>query len=298
MVWLLVLPTVNRWSNSLWYQQVHKLPPQTITLFSGYSPYQKVDVLQDPSGQRYLYLDGLNHFGFRDGERLNVLMGQIPAGLAQPEQVLVFGAGSMQMEQMIALSAGHVTTVELDPLMVAVSEKYFLEANQMDRLPNRTVIIDDAKHFIAITTTEYDMIATDLPAAFSIQTAVLYSQPFFQAIAQHLKPNGFAVINLTGEFKAENTTPRRIAAGLLQVFDEVLVIQSTSAGWSFAYAGEDLPFSRTQLENALRASGELEYVILETGAVRRVVGEAEPITLDSLEVAFYESAAWIAGRLR
>jgi len=69
LTWLVVLPSMNNWSNSLWYQTIRGLPAETTTLFSGYSVYQKVDVLQSPTGVRYLYLDGLNHFGAQGGQR-------------------------------------------------------------------------------------------------------------------------------------------------------------------------------------------------------------------------------------
>jgi spermidine synthase len=295
--WLYLLPTVNGWSNSLWYESLRGMPAGTKTLFTGYSAYQKVDVLESPSGSRYLYLDGLNHFGTYDGQRLNVVSGQIPAALIQPEQALVFGAGSMQMAAMIADHAGFVQTVELDPMVVEVSRTYFLPYNRLNQLTNRGIAIDDAKHFIHNTDERYDMISTDLPAAYSIQTATLYSAPFFEQIAEHLNPGGVFVANLTSAFEAEDTVSRRIAAGLLANFDEVMVVTPASVGWSFAYASDDLPFDRAGIEAALRDSGEEHFVIYETSAVRALVGDAPPITLDTMDIALEVSLDWIADRL-
>src|SRR5262249_39006483 len=152
---------VNYWSNSLWYIQLHGLPDGTKTIFSGYSPYQKVDVLQSPDGGMYLFLDGLSHFSSPDGIRLNVVIGQIPALLFQPRNALVVGAGVMQTEQLIADYADKVETVELDPLVVQVAERYFIPFNKMDSLTNRAIVVDDAKHFIANTDQKYDLIVTD-----------------------------------------------------------------------------------------------------------------------------------------
>lgn len=296
-VWLVVLPVVNSWSNALWYQTLHGLPAGTTTLFTGYSPYQKVDVLESPSGARYLYLDGLNHFGTYDGQRLNVVSGQIPAALVKPHNALVFGAGSMQMAAMIADHAGNVRTVEIDPLVVDVSTRYFLDYNRLNKLTNRTITIDDAKHFIANSADHYDFVATDLPAAYSIQTATLYSVPFFAEIARHLNPGGVFVANLTSEFALDDEVSRRIAAGLLANFDEVMVVTPESVGWSFAYASDDLPFDRTAIEAALRASGEATFVLYETPAVRAFVGDAQPITLDSMDIVLHVSWDWIEDRL-
>ncbi len=297
VAWLILLPNVSGWSNARWYETLQGLPPGTTTLYTAYSPYQKVDVLETPDGQRYLYLDGLSHFGSPDGERLNVVMGQIPAQLIQPETALVFGAGSMQMEALIADHAGDVLTVELDPLVVEASQRYLLPFNRMDTLTNRRVILDDAKHFIANSRESYDLIATDLPAAYSMQTATLYSAPFFEQVAQRLSPNGVFSVNLTSVFGRDDWVSRRITAGLLQQFDEVMVVTPQSVGWSFAYAGSPLPFSRAQVEDALRQSGEAQFVIYETPAVRVFVGDAPPITLDSLDIALHVSLDWVRGRL-
>ncbi len=297
-IWLLILPAANDWSNALWYEALQGLPDGTKTLFSGYSPYQKVDVLESPSGTRYLYLDGLNHFGTNDDSRLNVIMGQVPASLIHPQNVVLFGAGSMQMAAMIADYSGLVTTVEIDPLVVLASEHFFLPFNRMDVLTNRRVVIDDAKHFIANDTELFDMAATDLPAAYSIQTATLYSVPFFKAVADHLNPSGVFSVNLTSPFSATDMVSRRIAAGLLANFHDVMVVTPASAGWSFAYASDHLPFDRVEVEQAMQESGESNFVIFDTPAVKAFVGDAPPITLDSMDVVLQVSGAWISQRLR
>lgn len=298
LIWLIFLPTINDWSNARWYEALHELPEGTKTLFSGYSPYQKVDVLEAPSGTRYLYLDGLNHFGTTDGSRLNVIMGQIPASLIHPQNAVVFGAGSMQMATMIADYAGLVTTVEIDPLVVQASERFFLPYNHMDTLTNRRVVIDDAKHFVANSSDHFDLAATDLPAAYSIQTATLYSAPFFREVADHLTPGGVFSVNLTSPFSPEDEVSRRIAAGLLANFREVMVVTPASAGWSFAYASDKLPFDRKAIEQAMRDTGEANFVIFDTPAVRAFTGNAQPITLDSMDVVLKVSSDWVSERLR
>ncbi|MBZ0318103.1 MAG: hypothetical protein K8L91_16905 [Anaerolineae bacterium] len=295
-LWLVVLPTLNTWSNTLWYVQLRNLPAGSKTLFSGYSAYQKVDVLETPYGKHYLYLDGLEHFGSYSGERLNVVMGQIPAALLQPPNALVVGAGSMQMEALIAEHTGYVTTVELDPMVGEVSQRYFTRYNHMDTLTNHRLIIDDAKHFLANTHARYDLVATDVPAAFSIQTATLYSESFYQSIADHLTPQGVLVVGLTSTFAPDDLVSRRIAASLLVVFDEVMVITAPSAGWSFAYASNDMPFGRAEVETALQARYETGYVIYDTLAVETVVGDAKPITLDSMNIVLRVSFDRIKSR--
>jgi len=296
--WLAVLPDVNYWSNSLWYEKLLGFADGTTTLFSGYSPYQKVDVLETPGGSRYLMLDGLEHFGGADGHWINIILGKIPAALTHPENALVVGAGAMQTEQMIAQFGGQVTTVEIDPMVVDVSLRYFTPYNQMDVLTNHFTVVDDAKHFIASTGEIYDLVATDTPAAFGIQTATLYSLPFYRAVHRHLAADGVLAANLTSSFAPDDLVSRRIVAGLLESFDDVMVVTSGSVGWSFAYASDNLPFDRAAIENALQENGEIHYAIFDTPAVRAFVGDAEPITLDSMDIVLQVSADYIGERLQ
>jgi len=295
--WLLVFPLANLWSNTLWYTGLLGVPEGTHILYSAYSPYQKVDVLELPDGELALYLDGLAHFDGSDGIRLNIIVGEIPSRLINPQNSLVIGAGAMQTEQLIAAHGGQVTTVELDPIVAAVGERLFYQYNQMDRLTNRRVVVDDAKHFLANTDERYDLIVGDTPAAFSIQPATLYSVPFYKAIHNHLTPGGIFIGNMTSSFVPGDNVSRRVAASVLQAFKQVIVITPDSVGWSFIIAADDLPFTRADLEAALRQSGETRFSIFETAAVQALAGDAAPITLDSMDFVLQTSAEWIADRL-
>lgn len=296
-LWLIFFPSLNKWSNEFWYISLLGFPEDTEVIFSGYSPYQKVDVLQFPDGHRALYLDGLAHFDGSFGIRLNITLGEIPSDLLNPETALVIGAGVMQTEQLIASTGARVTTVELDPMVASVGENYFLRYNQMDTLGNREVYVDDAKHFIATGSEQYDLIVGDTPAAFSIQPATLYSVPFYQAIELRLTEGGVFVGNMTSYFVPGDTISRRVAASFLEVFDEVMVVTPASVGWSFAFAADDLPFTRAELDAALRLNGEVQFSIFDTEAVRAIVGDAEPITLDSMDLVLQTSYEWIYDRV-
>ena len=296
-LWLAALPGLNQWSNTLWYTSLLGFPEGTTVLFSGYSPYQKVDVLELPDGGRALYLDGLSHFIGSYGIRLNQVVGEVPAALVKPENALVIGAGVMQTEQLIAQHGGMVTTVELDPMVADVGERYFLEYNHMDRLTNRAVYVDDAKHFLANSESLYDLIVADTPAAVSVQPATLYSVPFYQSVHDHLAPGGVFVGNMTSSFVPGDTISNRVAASLLQAFDEVIIVTPASVGWSFAFAADDLPFTREELDAALHESGEVRFSTFDTAAVRMIAGDSAPITLDSMDFVLQTSAEWIGERL-
>jgi spermidine synthase len=295
--WLLVFPLIHYQSNSVLFETLHRFPVGTMTLYSTYSPYQKIDVLQSPDGPRYLFLDGVSHFASDDGSRLSVALGTVPASLLEPENALVIGAGSMQMERMIAPHAGHVTTIEVDPLVVEAGMDYFDDYNLMSSLGNRSIVIDDAAHFLANTTEQFHLISVDTPSSFTAQTTALYSVHMIQSAADRLASGGVLAVNITDTFSQEADASRRIAASLLTVFDEVMIVAPASAGWSFAYAAATLPFSRDELSATLREQGESAFIIFDTSAVRAIVGDALPITRNSTSIAHNSSLNHSTGAL-
>jgi spermidine synthase len=304
--WIVAFPAANTWSNTLWYIRVKGLPEGTETLMTAYSPYQKVDMMEAPGGRRYMFLDGLEHFGSDETLWLSVIMGRIPAQMIQPEKGLAVGAGGMNTARMMAdYGNTAVTTVEIDPVVVDASVNFLSDSNGMDTLRNRTIIIDDAKHFFANTSEYYDMVAADTPAALSLQTAALYSVPFYELIEARLNPGGVLSANLTDTFERDNPdTPeaeglvaRRITASLLAVYDEVIVVTSGNAGWSFAYAADDLPFTAEDVEMALRGAGEKQFVLYDIPAVKAIVDDATPITLDTMDIVLQTGADWLKDRL-
>jgi hypothetical protein len=103
---------------------------------------------------------------------------------------------------------------------------------------------------------------------------------------------------MTSGFVPGDRVSQRVAASLLQVFDEVIVVTPASVGWSFAFAADVLPFSRSALEAALRQYGEVQFSTFDTTAVRMIAGDAPPITLDTMDFVLQTSFEWIADRLQ
>jgi spermidine synthase len=294
--WLLALPDLNARSNAYWFSQVFELE-NPVTVFSAYSPYQKVDIIDDADGTRYLFLNGLIDYGTTGWNRLNVVLGQIPAQLIQPQSMATVGAGSMALEGLTAQYAGHITTVELDPVELNATRKYFQSVNKTDTLQNWSFVIDDAKHFFANTTDTFDLVTMNVPAPLTGQTATLYSAPFYAGIKARLKPGGVLAASLTRTLKSQNLVTRRIGAGLLANFKHMIVVTPQSVGITFVYASDDLPFTRAQVEAALKDSGETEYTITDENGLREIVGNSDPISLDDLSIALSESSRRVIGLL-
>ena len=77
----------------------------------------------------------------------------------------------------------------------------------------------------------------------------------------------------------------------------MIVVTPASVGWSFAFAGDHLPFTVEELQTAFRQNGEVQFSVFDTGAVRQLVGDTPPITLDTMDFVLQTSAQWIRDRL-
>jgi len=273
--WLWFLPALTQWSNTVWYHNIHELSGETTTIFSNYSLSQKIDVLQDNEGSMYLYQNGVAHFDPINGVWQNIIMGRIPASILQPDNALVIGTGSMQMELMIANYAEHVTTIESDAVLAAVSRDLFTSYNFMDTLDNRTISIANPQSYLEQTNTDFDLIAIDLPDVYDLQTGTLLAAPFFELVSETLSEDGVFVVNLTQAFAPDQQISRRIAASLLLHFEDVIAINSRST--SYAFASQNLSFSGADVQVAIEVTAETEFGIFESDAVRAIVGEAQPI---------------------
>src|SRR5262249_1088042 len=155
---------------------------------------------------------------------------------------------TMALEGLTAPVAGHITTVELDPVVVSGSQQYFDYLNHTGQLANWSYVIDDAKHFFAATTDRFDLVTMNVPAPLTGQTATLYSAPFYASIKAKLKAHGVLTVSLTVPLTDKNLVARRIAAGVLANFQHVIAVTPKSVGITFLYAGDDLPFTMADVE--------------------------------------------------
>lgn len=285
VLWVVALPDLDAKSTAYVYRNIYEIEGAQ-PLASVYSAYQKVDVLRDSQDQLYLYLNGLMDYGSVDLQRFNVMLSGIPAQLLHPAQMAVVGSGSMASVALASPYARQITTVELDPVVADLSQKYFGAINHLDQVHNWTLIIDDAKHFFRNRDVHYDLIAMDVPAPFTLQEAALHSVEYYALLKRHLTANGVVSVSLSSTFTPKRTLALRVVAGLLANFKQVMVITSGSADLSFAYASDQLPFDQVAVEKMLHANDESQFVIYQPSAVQAIVNAVNPISLDDMRLVW------------
>lgn len=118
----------------------------------------------------------------------------------EPElnSVLVLGLGGGTIQQLISreLPSAHVTSVEIDSVMVDIATKYF----DLDKIPNHRVIVSDALRVVA-SPEEFELNKTSFNAAIvDIYIGEDYpdlgkSGNFIDAVRDMIVPGGLVVFN-------------------------------------------------------------------------------------------------------
>lgn len=121
-------------------------------------------------------------------------------GLEPGFSALVIGAGGgWDVLQALAAGAGHVTAVEINPLIVdAVQGRWAKESGHLYDDPRVEVVVAEGRHFVEHDERRYDRIvlagvdtfAATQAGAFALSENYLYTVEAFQTFLQRLKPGG------------------------------------------------------------------------------------------------------------
>lgn len=94
--------------------------------------------------------------------------------------------------------------------------------------------------------------------------------PFYQTVTERYAGQGVIILGINEFFEADNPAAQPIATSLLTLFNDVMIVNLPTARTSIAFASPDLPFDQNALSEILRQSGENEFVILDTIAIRAI----------------------------
>jgi SAM-dependent methyltransferase len=117
------------------------------------------------------------------------------------QDVLILGAGS-GTDVAAALRHGvqHVDAVEIDPAIIRLGREHHPDHPYSD--PRVTVINDDARHFLATTKKQYDLVVFALIDSLTMQSSFsgvrlesyMFTEESFKAVRERLKPDGVLVV--------------------------------------------------------------------------------------------------------
>lgn len=169
--------------------------PQTIARFS--TTFNKDIRVNEEYGQRKLLVNGSRQSGiYIDGLWRGALKTFGITRDLSVNRILVLGVAGGTVIHLLSkfYPKAQITGVDIDRLMITVGKKYF----GLDDLSNLRTVYADAKKFIQIKQTPYDLIIVDLFFGGSIP-AFVSSTDFLNDLGKMLTPRGKTVINYLSE---------------------------------------------------------------------------------------------------
>ncbi len=278
---VMFLAVLDRQSTALLYMFKHGIDLPKV-LYSVNSPYQRVDVIEDTRGTRYLYLDGLQNLNSTDLAALNYFIAEVPAVLIKPEKALLIGNGTLSSVRRVYPHSGAVTSVELDGGVLEAGRRHFTSPESLASFDRWRLFVDDGKHFLRDHNERYDLIIVDVPSPLTIQEAYLHSKEFYALCRDHLTERGVLSVQLSGPLELNDRTPARVAAALRSVFPEVMALDSREADRGFAYASRKLPFTEAALREQVKEDGQINIIAPER--IDAYLTHAVPLSVNSMDL--------------
>jgi spermidine synthase len=213
-------------------------------VYTKQSPYQRLLVTKGRAGFN-LFLNGNLQFASADEYRYHesLVHPAMVAADAPPKRVLILGGGDgLALREVLAHpSVEHVTLVDLDPAMTALSKEFpplaKLSKNSMSDKRVR-VVNDDAMVFVDQNTELWDAIIIDFPDPNTYSLAKLYTKLFYQRANARLAPGGAIGLQATSPLFARRAywcVIETMRAGGLHVIPYQVTVPSFGV-WGFALA--------------------------------------------------------------
>lgn len=166
-------------------------------IYSGSSPYQRIEVIKTGNLGKCLYLDGKIQSSEMDEFIYHEALVHPAMFLSNsPKVILIAGGGEgATIREVLKHPVKEVVMVDLDEEVINVSKKFLPEWNSNAfNDPRVKLVIDDARSYIDNTKDYFDVIIMDLPEPTEGGPAyLLYTKEFYKKIYETLKKDGIMV---------------------------------------------------------------------------------------------------------
>jgi spermidine synthase len=234
-------------------------------------PTATVSVRED-WGVRSMAINGRTNASDKDDMPTQVMLGQLPLLLApHTERALIVGYGSgVSVGALLESPLQSLECLELEPEVVSAAS-YFNHVNHEPLKDARLkLIIDDARTYLHVNPTQYDIIVSEPSHPWVPGVANLFTQEFFELGRSRLKDDGvFAQWVQIYQLSPESL--RSVLATFLKVFPHARVFRVGGAaqGKDLILVGSrsPLPLERiNERRNEPRMSAELARINLQDEA--------------------------------
>ena len=201
-----------------------------------------------------------------------VMLGELPMLLApRLNNGLIIGfATGVTVGAMLQSPIGSVTSVELESATIKGSHFFEHVNHQPLNDPRTKLIIDDARTYLRVTTTRYDVIVSEPSHPWVPGVANLFTREFFEMGRQRLSEQG-VFVQWVQIYQLSTESLRSVLATYHSVFPHVLVFRvgGSGKGKDLILFGSNSPLTLDLLSKRLadeRIAKEISRVDLKTEA--------------------------------
>ena len=202
-----------------------------------------VAVTDSEAGYRQLHISGKVVASTMDLDmRIERMLGHVPALVhGSPRSVLVVGMGA-------GVTAGsfvrypeveRIVICEIEPSVVEASDQFVTENYGVLSDPRTEVIYDDARHFLATTDEQFDVITSDPIHPWVRGAASLYSVEYHELVKQRLRVGG-VVAQWVPLYETDEVSAKSQIGTFVQSFPDATLWNSDflDAGYDLVLVGQ------------------------------------------------------------
>jgi spermidine synthase len=202
--------------------------------------------VRDDWGIRSMAVNGRTNASDRDDMPTQVILGQLPILIAPRAATgLIVGYGSgVSVGSMLQSEIKSLECVELEPTAIEAGKYFNHVNNQPLNDPRLHVIIDDARTYLRVNATQYDMIVSEPSHPWVPGVANLFTQEFFGLGLSRLKEDG-VFVQWVQIYQLSNESLRSVLATYKSVFQHVLVfrVEGAAKGKDLILVGSRQPLT-------------------------------------------------------
>jgi spermidine synthase len=202
--------------------------------------------VRDDWGIRSMAVNGRTNASDRDDMPTQVILGQLPILVAPGmENALIVGYGSgVSVGSLLQSEIKSLECVELEPTAIEAGEYFNHVNNQPLTDPRLRLIIDDARTYLRVNPTAYDMIVSEPSHPWVPGVANLFTQEFFELGRSRLKEDG-VFVQWVQIYQLSTESLRSVLATYKSVFPHVLMfrVEGAAKGKDLILVGSRQPLT-------------------------------------------------------
>ena len=276
-------------------------------LFSGETPFQKVDIVDTFTYGRLLILDGKTQSAEFDEHIYHEALVHPAAVMhADPRQILVMGGGEGAVLREICRynRVEQVVMVDIDSKVVEMCKEHLPEWHQGSFDDSRVELLHmDARRYLEESDHKFDIIYSDLTEpAEEGPSKLLFTREFYDIAKTKLKPGGILAVQSGGfsldylSIHAAIRNTLELCFGTVRSYHTFIPSFDCSWGYIIACEGNNLPYlKREAVDSKLKAmEGQLRFYDGETHEgmfcipkdIRKALHDDQTIIEDGKPVSF------------